>query len=78
MTNYRDALIDLRYAEYPDGEEEYQLLKEAANKATAEKPFNLYNKGKYTWHCGTCHEKIRLKDNYCSQCGQKIDKKHMK
>ena len=44
MTNYRDALIDLRYAEYPDGEEEYQLLKEAANKATAEKPFNLYNK----------------------------------
>jgi hypothetical protein len=56
-------------------EEELKTLQELVNKATPKKVYFL-NYGGYkigNWHCTMCEKIIHKGEDYCINCGQKLD-----
>ena len=78
MIDYSQVLSDLKYKAYPDGMKEAELLKPIVSKGDAKEPFSIPLLNKTTYHCFTCRNIIRKSYNYCSNCGQKIDKNYLK
>ena len=63
-------------------QDKYNLAINALEKQIPQKPHEHYHWGEFTkeeklennqWFCGKCGWQIGEEDNYCSECGQRID-----
>ena len=69
---YQEALNEM-YAVLNDSErwhEKKSLLQELVEKETPLKPYNIFN---IKPNCRNCDAKLTTVENYCPNCGKKID-----
>ena len=81
MNKYQEALYDIidygistdyfnKEAEKPQEENRILIVQELVDKETPLKPYNIFN---IKPNCRNCDAKLTTVENYCPNCGHRID-----
>lgn len=68
---YQEALNELRQISASERQNKlYDTLQELVDKGTPMKPYNIFN---IKPNCRNCDAKLTTVENYCPNCGHRID-----